>query len=113
METVSFWLGSTQHRGARGWILGLLGTRSPPGLSSFSPPAPLPYMMDLQRKEGKKNTLKPAACDSSLLYLHLLLERRKYSQSWNYRFSKQDCLFQHVLLLPITLMLWETDLHPH
>lgn len=47
---------------------------SPLGLSSFPLPAPLPYMTDLQRKEGK-NTLKPAACDSSLLYLHLLLER--------------------------------------
>lgn len=57
----------------KGMGLDLLGTGSPPGLSSFSAPAPLPHMMDSQRKEGKKNpTLKPAACDSSLLYLHLL-----------------------------------------
>lgn len=59
--------------------LDLPGIGFPLGLSSFPPPAPLPYMMDSQRKEGK-NTLKPAACDSSLLYLHLLLERQKYSQ---------------------------------
>lgn len=63
---------STQR--CKGMDLGLVGTGSPLGLSSFSPSAPLPHMMDLQRKDGKK-TLKPAACDSSLLYLHILLER--------------------------------------
>lgn len=94
--------------------LDLLGTGSPSGLSSFFPASPSPPHDGFTEKgEEKKNTLKPAACDSSLLYLHLLLERRKYSQSWNYRFSKQDCLFQHILLFPITLMLQETNLHPH
>lgn len=55
--------------------LDLLETGSRSGLSSFSAPAPLLHMMDSQRKEGGKKSLKPVACDSFLLYLHLLLER--------------------------------------
>lgn len=71
--TACFWLGLRAQR-CKGMDFGLVGTGSPLGLSSFSPSAPLPHMMDLHRKDGKK-TLKPAACDSSLLYLHILLER--------------------------------------